>query len=95
MLNSKQSNRYFAVGVVASKDGRELDLDATVARIASEIEARGTGRPSANVGVALATIQPKMTTEEAQKIAPVMVKLGTDLRCRTLRPMRMARGRMT
>ena len=62
---------------MASKDGRELDVDATIARIAAEIEARGTGRPSASVGVALATIQPKMTTEEAQKIAPVMVKLGS------------------
>jgi vancomycin resistance protein YoaR len=65
------------VGVVASKDGRALDVDATVARIAAEIEARGTGRPSAKVEVAVARTLPKLTTEEAQKIAPVMVKLGS------------------
>ena len=72
-----KNRRGKAVGVVASKDGRALDDDATVARIAAEIEARGTGRPSANVAVAVATIQPRMTTEEAQKIAPLMVKLGS------------------
>ena len=35
------------------------------------------GVPSANVAVAVATVPPKMTTEEAQKIAPLMVKLGS------------------
>ena len=72
-----RNRRGKPVGVVASKDGRALDVDATVARIAAEIEARGTGRPSARVAVAVAKTFPKLTTEEAQKIAPVMVKLGS------------------
>lgn len=72
-----KNRRGKAVGVVASRDGRALDVDATVARIAAEIDARGTGRPSTRVAVAVATIRPKMTTEEAQKIAPLMVKLGS------------------
>ena len=72
-----KNRRGKAVGVVASSDGRALDIDATVARIAAEIDARGTGRPSANVAVAVVAIRPRMTTEEAQKIAPVMVKLGS------------------
>jgi len=72
-----RNRRGKPVGVVASKDGRALDVDATVARIAAEIEARGTGRPSARVAVAVAKTLPKLTTEEAQQIAPVMVKLGS------------------
>jgi vancomycin resistance protein YoaR len=72
-----RNRRGKPVGVVASKDGRALDADATVARIAAEIEARGTGRPSARVAIAVAKTLPKLTTEEAQNIAPVMVKLGS------------------
>ena len=72
-----RNRRGKPVGVVAAKDGRVLDADATVARIAAEIEARGTGRPSARVAVAVAKTLPKLTTEEAQNIAPVMVKLGS------------------
>ena len=71
-----KNRRGKAIGVVASRDGRALDVDATVARIAAEVEARGTGRPSASVAVAVATILPKLTTEEAQKIAPLMMQLG-------------------
>jgi vancomycin resistance protein YoaR len=72
-----KNRRGKPVGVVASRVGRALDVNATVARIAAEIEARGTGRPSASVAVAVATIRPRMTTDEAQKIAPLMVKLGS------------------
>ncbi len=72
-----RNRRGKPVGVVASRDGRVLDVDATVARVAAEIEARGTGRPPARVAVAVGTTLPKLTTEEAQKIAPVMVKLGS------------------
>ena len=72
-----KNRRGKPVGVVASRDGRELDVEATIARIAAEIEARGTGRPAANVALAIAKVPPKMTTEEARKIAPLMVKLGS------------------
>jgi vancomycin resistance protein YoaR len=72
-----KNRRGKAIGVAASRDGRALDVDATVARIAAEVEARGTGRPAARVAVAATTVAPKLTTEEAQKIAPLMVKLGS------------------
>ena len=65
------------IGVVASKNGRTLNTDATVARIAAELEARGTGSPPAKVAVATAVVAPKLTTEEARKTAPLMVKLGS------------------
>jgi vancomycin resistance protein YoaR len=72
-----KNRRGKAIGVVASREGRALDVDATVARIAAEIEARGTGNPSADVAVAVAKVLPKLTTEEARKVAPLMVKLGS------------------
>ena len=64
------------VGVVAARDGRRLDVEKTVARIAAELEGRTAGNPPAKVGVATAKIAPKLTTEEARKTAPLMVKLG-------------------
>jgi vancomycin resistance protein YoaR len=64
------------VGVVASRDGRRLDTEATVARIAAELEARTAGTSPAKVAVATAKVAPKLTTEEARKTAPLMVKLG-------------------
>jgi vancomycin resistance protein YoaR len=72
-----RNRRKKPVGVVASRDGRELDVEATIARIAAEIEARGTGRPPASVALAVAKVPPKVTTQEAQKIAPLMVMLGS------------------
>jgi vancomycin resistance protein YoaR len=71
-----RTRRGKVVGVVASRDGRALDTAATIERIAAELEARANGRPGAVVTVATATVRPKLTTEEARKTAPLMVKLG-------------------
>ncbi|MCJ7710680.1 MAG: peptidoglycan binding domain-containing protein, partial [Chloroflexi bacterium] len=65
------------VGVVASKDGRQLDVEATVARIAAELEGRATGDLAAPVPAVVGPYQPKLTTEDATKTAPLMVKLGS------------------
>ena len=46
------------VGVVSSRNGRALDVDATVARIAAELERRSGGAPGSRVGVALARVVP-------------------------------------
>ncbi len=64
------------IGVVAGKDGRALDAEATVARIVAELEARSAGGTPTRVAVATAVVAPKLTTEEARKSAPLMVKLG-------------------
>ena len=65
------------IGVVPSKDGRALDVDATVARIAAELQARADGDLAAPVGVVTMKVAPKLTTEEATASAPLMTKLGT------------------
>ncbi len=65
------------VGVVASKDGRQLDVEATVARIEAELEGRATGDLAAPVPAAVGPYQPKLSTEEATRTAPLMVKLGS------------------
>ncbi len=65
------------VGVVASKDGRELDAATTAARIVVELEGRALGPHLAPVSVAITKTFPKLTTEEARKTAPVMTRLGT------------------
>ena len=64
------------VGVVASRNGRALDVGATVARIAAELDRRSGGAPGARVGVAIARVAPVLSTDEAARHAPVMVKLG-------------------
>jgi vancomycin resistance protein YoaR len=64
------------VGVVASRDGRALDMDATVARVAAELERRSGGGPGNRVGIALTNLAPALTTNEAAKHAPVMKRLG-------------------
>jgi vancomycin resistance protein YoaR len=71
-----RTRRGKAVGVVASRDGRALDPDATIGRVAAELEARGQGRPGERVAVAVAKVLPELTTEEARKSAPLMEKLG-------------------
>jgi vancomycin resistance protein YoaR len=64
-------------GVVASSTGRKLDVERTVARIATELTARSYGTPPAAVAVATRRTQPKLATEEARKVAPVMTLLGS------------------
>jgi vancomycin resistance protein YoaR len=64
------------VGVVASKDGRALDVDATVARIVGELERRSGGAPGNRVGVAISGLAPALTTNVAARHAPVMKNLG-------------------
>jgi vancomycin resistance protein YoaR len=65
------------IGVVAGQDGRALDVDATVARIAAELQARSDGNPPAPVKVANMKVVPKLTTEQAAAAAPLMTKLGS------------------
>lgn len=72
-----KNRRGKVVGVVGSQDGRSLDIPATVARISAELAARSSGSPGAAVAVATAKLTPKLTTEEARKTAPLMVKLSS------------------
>jgi vancomycin resistance protein YoaR len=64
------------VGVSASADGRVLDRAATATAIASALANRALGAPVAPVPAVVRTTQPKLTTEDAQKVAPLMVRLS-------------------
>lgn len=68
------------VGVVAGKDGRTLDVAATSPLVAQAILARAAdGAPAEPppVALAVATIAPKLTTEQAQTVAPLMQRIST------------------
>jgi vancomycin resistance protein YoaR len=65
------------VGVTASKDGRQLDAAATSAAIAKALADRAGGAAPATVPVSVTTLMPELTTEEAQKVAPLMTRLSS------------------
>jgi vancomycin resistance protein YoaR len=67
------------VGVVAGKNGRKLDVEASSALVAEAVNARATApdeEPPA-VEPAIAVVKPKLTTEEAEKTAPRMKRLAS------------------
>ena len=65
------------VGVSASKDGQRLDTAATAASISKSLASRAQGVPPAPVAATVVTVAPKLTTEEARKVAPLMVRLSS------------------
>ncbi len=68
------------VGVVAAKNGRALDVAASAPLVAQAVLDRATAtttEPPAPVALAIAVVKPKLTTEEAQKAAPLMKRLST------------------
>ncbi len=65
------------VGVTASNDGRAVDQEATTAGLISLLEARAAGTVAATLEPTLAAIAPELTTEEAEKAAPRMVRIST------------------
>jgi vancomycin resistance protein YoaR len=65
------------VGVAAGRNGRALDPKATTARIVKEIEARANGAAPSPIKPKLKQVEPKLTTEEATKKAPLMTRLGS------------------
>ncbi len=68
------------VGVVAGKDGRALDVAASAPLVARAVldraTAPSTGTP-APVALAIAVVSPALTTEEANKAAPLMKRLSS------------------
>lgn len=65
------------VGVTASKDGRQLDRPATSAAIAQALADRGSGAAPAVIPISVTVLKPDLTTEEAQKVAPLMTRLSS------------------
>ena len=65
------------VGVTAARDGQRLDATGTATAIARALASRAQGAPPVPVPAALVAVAPKMTTEEAEKVAPLMVRLSS------------------
>jgi vancomycin resistance protein YoaR len=67
------------VGVVAGKEGRTLDPEATAARVAAALLARGADPTvaAAPVEIGFASADPVLTTEEARQAAPLMRRIST------------------
>ena len=87
VLRKPVSARYLigrdgaTVGATASKDGQRLDATETAATIARALAGRAqgaaAGTAAAPLPVAMAAVAPKLTTEEAKKVAPLMVRLSS------------------
>ncbi len=68
------------VGVVAAKDGQALNVDASRILVSAAVEARAAipaGEPLPSVGLAVTTLEPELTTAEAEKTAPLMQRLSS------------------
>ncbi len=64
------------VGVTAARDGRRLNSRGTTNAIVQALQARATGSPSAPIRPVLQVIPPKLTTEQAEKSAPLMRRIS-------------------
>jgi vancomycin resistance protein YoaR len=65
-------------GVTASHLGRALDVDATARGVVAALTARASGSPSVPpVKVKTMQVAPSLTTDEATKKAPLLVKVGS------------------
>jgi vancomycin resistance protein YoaR len=63
------------VGVVAGVDGQRLDPDATLQAMEAALQGAAVGS-APEVTLAVAAVKPNLSTEEAQKTAPLMQPLG-------------------
>ena len=65
------------VGVTAGRDGRKLDVAATVDKVSAALAVRQEGQTPGAVKVALSALAPTLTTDEAEKSAPLMKRIST------------------
>ncbi len=66
------------MGVSASKLGRAVDKEATAQAVVAALAARGVGSGGDTpVKVKTMVVAPELSTDEAKRKAPLMVKLGT------------------
>jgi vancomycin resistance protein YoaR len=64
------------VGVTAARNGRRLDTAATATRLAQVFAIRASGTKLEAVQPVLTMIEPRLTTEEANKSAPLMRRIS-------------------
>lgn len=64
-------------GVTAGHNGRKLDVEATTSLLTKTLLDRGANIPTAKIAAAVSVTRPALTTEEAQKAAPLMKRIST------------------
>jgi vancomycin resistance protein YoaR len=65
------------VGVTPGRNGRALDAKVTAERISAALAARAAGQLGAPIEPALVVTKPALSTEEAEKAAPLMTRIST------------------
>lgn len=64
-------------GVTAGHNGRKLDVAATTSLLTRTLLDRAANVPTAQIAAAVGVTRPALTTEEAQKAAPLMKRIST------------------
>jgi vancomycin resistance protein YoaR len=64
-------------GVTAGRDGRVLDVKATSKLMVQTLQARAATPASAPIEAVVTVTKPQLTTEEAEKAAPLMTQVST------------------
>jgi vancomycin resistance protein YoaR len=65
------------VGVTAARNGRALNVRATTKLLTDALRARGADQPLPAIEASVQTLKPTLTTEEAEKAAPLMRRIST------------------
>ncbi len=65
------------IGVRVGRDGAALDVPTTISRIAAALGGRAASGPPPVAEIALTAVPPTLTTEEAEKTAPLMVLVSS------------------
>jgi len=65
------------VGVTAGRDGRALDVAATARLLTQALQARAASEPNPAVEGAVVVVKPTLSTEEAERAAPLMTRIST------------------
>jgi vancomycin resistance protein YoaR len=66
-----------AFGVTAARNGRALDVGAMTTRVIDALNSRATNADVPAVAAVVIVTKPKLSTEEAQKVAPLMKRIST------------------
>ncbi len=65
------------IGVLAGRDGTQLDIDASLSAISAALSSRTAGDPALTVQLAVTSVAPALGTDEAKKTAPLMKVVGS------------------
>ncbi len=65
------------VGVLASRDGSQLDVGASLAAIGRSLAAQPAGGPPPTVQLVMSSVAPALSTAQAKQTAPLMTMVGS------------------